>query len=246
MGLLMIPILIGAIFFFYGKIVIKIINKIIIFSRIAVSLLAAGLINVNFPILENGGWASYLIWFAIIVSGIFLLCLFPRVNYAFKFSCTALIGYLAFLVFLNLVVDWLHIAFIPEAYLEVFARTATLALSVGALVGAIGTTKQPPIRNFVLINLERLLASVLYGVTVVLLVCKGVTNLSIEELKILLVGIVVVPFVVDIVLTALSKRYNWAEKIRVHYQKISQRASECANGLDGRMKRVSKNTLPER
>ena len=192
-----------------GMFFIKLLKKAVIFSKVTFSLLVALIVNTEIPLLQDGGLVSYLIWAVIIGGGIFLLCLMPRVNLAFKFSCTACISYICFMLITSIITDLFEINIVPQETLDIVTKIAVLAVAGKALLDESGITNLNLFDNPILINLERLVASVMYGFTVVIIILNSTTYFTENVENIILISAIVLAFIVDIILSKTTKyRFN--------------------------------------
>lgn len=179
----------------------------VIYAKIAFALFFAWVINNTYPILENGGFLSYLIWAVIFVGGILLLSLIPRLNCAFTFGCTAFISNICVYIVAAVITGIIslfsdnafEIPFVVEVILRVICAVITLGILWGGSCG-IGVNR---FHNPIIINIERLAASFVYGIGTFAMLMNMLTENSNELL--ILFGAMAVTFVLDIFLTGKQR-----------------------------------------
>lgn len=172
----------------------------IVFSKITISLFVAVIFHSAFPILSNAT-VSYIIWTAICLGVCFLICQLPRVDCALEFFCTTLVTYVIVQVISSFVInsllkldlsDWGAIG------VEIAIKLGVAFFSITTLLEKFNETNIRKFSNFLIVNIDRLIASVLYG-----FMCTALTfgNLPVvfsdAVILAVLVGSVIIMFIVD-------------------------------------------------
>lgn len=195
-----------------GKLVIFLANTAIVFSRLAMAAFVALPMAASTSLVEHG-FLNFLLWMGISFGVLFILSMFPRVNCALKYMCTALISYLAVemvvLLFANFFCSLFGMeAYQPNFWIEIGIKVLCGLLSFGALGNELGTAIiGSGIRsdNFLVVNFQRILASLVYAVVLTFLVTVSMNNLwqfSALTTTLIFAGSAVAAFGIDLGLTA--------------------------------------------
>lgn len=133
------------------------------FSKVTFSLAVAAILNTNNPILEGGGFWSFVVWAAIVFAAVFLLCRMPRVNCGFTFFCYAIVASLVGWVVVGLACTMFSALAPHETVALVIVRIGSLVLAAGQMFAAHEDGPKELFGNRFLINVERAIASLMYG-----------------------------------------------------------------------------------
>ena len=153
-----------------ASIVATLICGSLLYSRLAFSLLGALVVhNKDIYLIQSGGFMNFLAWTAVIFAVLWLLSLLPRVGGAIRAFCTMTT---AFLVIYGVVM--LVSGILTTLLKNDFAITAVHEIIMKGVVAffAFGATipnEEELAINFenpVLVTLERLVASLIHGVTI--------------------------------------------------------------------------------
>lgn len=204
--------LVAALVIGLGKLVIFLANTAIVFSRLAMAAFAALPLTASVSLVDHG-FLNFLLWMAISFGVLFVLSMFPRVNCALKYFCTALISYLAVEIVVLLFGSFFCSifglpAYQPNLWMEIAIKVLCGLLSFGALGDELGTAiigQGVRSDNFLVVNFQRLLASVVYAAVVVFLVTVSMNNLwqfSSLTTTLIFTGSAVAAFGIDLGLTA--------------------------------------------
>lgn len=151
----------------------------VVASKAVFSLVVALVLHGNVRLVENG-WANYGIWAAICLIACYVLCLMPRFNCAFQFFCTSLVSYIAVEILValggNIIMAFQHKEYDPNLWVEIVIKAVTAIASAVALVEQIEKSGEGFL-NPILENVERGVASVLYAVSVTILVMVSMNDL---------------------------------------------------------------------
>lgn len=136
----------------------------IILSKITVSLVAALALHSALP-LGSSGFLSYIIWAAVSIAGFFLLCKLPRFDCAFEFFSKAMVALVVGILVASFALE--HLKLESNAMWETITE---IALKLTVLAASIYFTWQRFVEvdfgkfsNVILVNLDRLMASILYA-----------------------------------------------------------------------------------
>lgn len=194
-----------------GLLVLKLASSAVIYPRIALAVVLGIALAQTTP-LVNSGLLNFLIWSVISFGGIFLLSVFPRINCALKFFCTALGSYIATEVVIALIGGFfcavLQRELVVSTAMEIIIKVICTGFSLFVLFGELGyamTDLCVRSRNFLLVNLQRIAASLLYGAVAFVMICVAFYNqwhFSDTAGLWILGGTAALTFVVDIFLTA--------------------------------------------
>ena len=195
-----------------GSIVITFARKAVLFSKITFALFAALVANGHSPIIADNGLLSYLIWFAIFIAACLLLCLAPRINFAFLFLCNSVITYVIAIIAISILHTHIFDNYELTVPVEVAVKLVCLILSVYALLRQIRSTesiKDTEIR--ILITIQRIIASLLYAIAVVFLVSVSFYNLY--ELSLLINILIfvfsfILAYIFDVILFERMREYG--------------------------------------
>ena len=176
----------------------------IIFSRVAFSLAAAFVVSQgSIMLVASSGFLNYIAWTLVIMGIVYGLSTFPRVDMALKFLCTILLSVV--LVFLVVTMFGGIIAAIAKKEF-VFSTAYEILVKVICTLFAFGSMlvhKKPHYDspdNLLMCNLERGLASLMYGfaVTFLFMSVGGNWNLSGFFAFLILIASTVAAFIADI------------------------------------------------
>ena len=186
--------------------------KAVVMARITVSLLAALALCGLFPIFGEDNLWALAVWVPVCLAGCFLLCSLPRCGRAFGVSCTLMVSYA--IVHLVVLYAATLMSWVGTVYYANEAITQVVMKVLGIVVAAWISMRQPQrkarvvLKNKLMINLERVLASLIYGVTCMFLFMSGNSN-AINSNAVIQIGVGVVvflgSFVADILLTKKMK-----------------------------------------
>lgn len=156
----------------------------VVFSRAVFSLLIAIGLSATYPFFADNDILNCVSWMVIIFGVVMLLSLLPRVNNALKFFCTVFISYIAVeilgVMLIGLIYALMGRSFEITLPHEIAIKVISTAVSVVALVKEI---KKGPGKfslrstNIVLVNIQRVLASVIYGVAAIIIFALSTNNL---------------------------------------------------------------------
>lgn len=154
--------------YYICKFILWMIGNAITLSKITFSLFVALVCNSRCEIVQGGGFASYAAWAAIILGICFVLCLSPRINCAFRFFCTSATSYLLVEMTLAFFGTIIMTCFGKEFQLTLFSEIIVKLVCLGFSGKALKETIQESdtmvlFQNPVFQNVERVLASILYG-----------------------------------------------------------------------------------
>ena len=175
------------------------------YSKIAFALFIALSVNDSYPFEAVGGLLSYLIWAAILLAAIVLLCLLPRVNCAFSFGCTLIIAYIIVGLLGGAIISTVCSFFDVEysghpLIVELLIKAVCIIIAYGSLRGAISSADINVFSNPIIINIERLLASFVYGVAIFFLITSGIPSLPNFVDYLIFFGSIALSFAVDVML----------------------------------------------
>lgn len=178
----------------------------ILFSRVAFSLVVAFLVSQgDIMLVASSGGLNYIAWAMVVMGIVYLLSMLPRVDMALKFFCNILLSVVlievVIVLFGSIIAAVLKTEFVFSTAYEVLIKIiCTLFSLVYMYVGKKPHYDSP--KNFILYNLERVLASLLYGTAITFLFVSLNQNWELPILVILLLWIVgtVGAFVADIYL----------------------------------------------
>lgn len=197
--------------------IMKLTEKAILFSKIAFSLFLALVVNSQSPIIENGGLVSYLAWAGIFIAAGLLLCLLPRINYAFLFFCNSFLSWIIAEMTLMTVCGIFFDGYEQTILTEVIIKVICTVISAIALIQQIGKTAGiKTIKIKFLVVVERTIASVIYAVALFLLICVSVNALwefSLLINAIIFVTLFILAFIADIYM--FQQMRNYANSWRV-------------------------------
>jgi len=136
----------------------------ILLSKLTVSLFVAMILHAELPI-GSSGFLSYIIWAAISIAGFFLLCKLPRFDCAFEFFSKAMVALVVGMLLASFAMEQLKLE--ENAAWELITE---IALKLTVLAASIFFTWQKflevyfgKISNVILVNIDRVMASILYG-----------------------------------------------------------------------------------
>ena len=181
------------------------VNCSIIYSRIAFSLLVAIVVNQSHTITDST-FISYLIWAAIVFGIIMALSILPRPSEAIRFFCTIIISILVIdfviLMFGGIISSMMGKDFQITKLFEIVIKVVCTLMSLGAMITQMEKNYCNIFTNPILIHIERLLASLIYGVAITFLCMSMNQNweLSNAGYIISLAGGTVVTFLADLLL----------------------------------------------
>lgn len=154
--------------YYICKFILWMIGSAITLSKITFSLFVALVCNSRCEIVQGGGFPSYAAWAAIMLGICFLLCLSPRINCAFRFFCTSAVSYLlvemTLACFGTIIMTCLGKEYQLTLFSEIVVKLVCLGFSGKALKETIQESDTMVLfQNTVFQNVERALASILYG-----------------------------------------------------------------------------------
>jgi hypothetical protein len=181
------------------------IKKAVELSKITFALFIALVLNNSNPILEGRGFISYLIWAAILIGGLFLLCMIPRLNCALEFFCSTVVSYFFSEMVLNVCLS-IWYAILGKTYeqlliVEILVKVICIGISCRALFSAIALTPLNLFENPILVNLERVVASVIYGLAIFIVIVSGTYTFPAVVEYIILAVAIVTSFLIDFAFT---------------------------------------------
>lgn len=176
----------------------------IIFSRVAFSLAAALVVSQgDIMLVASSGFLNYVAWVLVIMGIVYALSTLPRVDMALKFLCTILLSvvliYLVIELFGGIIAAIAKTEFVFSAAYEILVK---IICTIFAFVSMI-LFKKPHYdtpKNPIMYNLERGLASVMYGFAITFLFASVGGNWDLSPIMALLVLIIssVAAFIADI------------------------------------------------
>ena len=181
-----------------------------IFSRLSFGLLVAFLLSQNNALMGMTGWSNFLAWAAIVLVITFLLCKFPRISMATQFMATLLICYLVMALCVGIVMSIItaftggSFSFAAGYNLTILAISLLFAgFAVLREAGNADSTNNIQLKNKVMVNIERLVASAIYGLVLMLIVVLCLNNVVAVPVAAqwgMLAGFAVAAFVIDLIL----------------------------------------------
>lgn len=176
----------------------------VIFSRVAFSLAAAFVISQgDIMLVASSGFLNYVAWALVIMGIVYALSTLPRVDMALKFLCTILLSVvLAFLVvslFGSIIASIAKTEFVFSTAYEILVKIICTLFSFVSMILIKKPHYDSP-KKPIMYNLERGLASLLYGVAITFLFLSLGGNWDLSGILALLVLIVstAAAFIVDV------------------------------------------------
>ena len=161
------------------KFVLFLTTSAVMLSRAVFSVAVAALLHFSYSLVDNG-WANFGIWAGICLAACYILCLMPRFSCAFQFFCTSVVSYIAVEIvvalFGSIVMLIMGKEYQPNLWLEIAVKVVCGGCSAWALREQIEKSPEGT-DNPILANAERLLASLLYAVSITFLSATAVNNL---------------------------------------------------------------------
>lgn len=186
-----------------ASVIITLAQKAVLFSKITFALVGAFLVHEQVPI-GSGGIVGYLIWFAVFLAGCLLLCMLPRINYAFLFLCDSFITYIVSSFAVSTTFSILGYEYEPTIATEIAIKIVCLIVSISTLLRQIKSTetiKDTKIKF--LIFVQRIIASLLYAIAFFILICLSMNSVykfsAAVNIMVFALGFVLT-FVLDVVL----------------------------------------------
>lgn len=176
----------------------------VVFSKVSVAMVIAAAFNASVTLVSNG-FMNYIIWVAICIAGCFLLCRLPRIDCALEFFSKALVSYAVGLLLINILLTAIlkiDLTLGWQIAVEIGVKLTVLAISAGSLYQRLMEVDITRFSNVIVVTLERLVASLLYGFACGTI---AVGNLPVAVADwvstVVLLGAIVLAFVADCVLT---------------------------------------------
>lgn len=186
-------------------IVFLVITFAIHYAKIACALFFALVLNTSTPILNGGGFVSYLIWAAILMGIVFVLGLVPRLNCAFLFSCTLFISYLCIEIVTNVLFGIIslfsHTSFQFPLAVEIINKVLCTVITYGILASSSCGIGKNIFQNPIIINIERLAASVIYSFAIFFVISNVIADAPDIVDLIIFFGTIAITFFLDLFLT---------------------------------------------
>ena len=186
-----------------AKISFWVATRMIIFARAAVVLFIALLLSKYGPLLvPNQGFINFLIWAVICFGIVFLLSLLPRVDLSTRFSCTLAISFIVMELVVALLGVLLGKTFELVTAYEIITKVVCLGVSLFVIFSQECKIASNSPAWFVVRFFDRLLASLFYGISF-LLMCSsthGNWQLTLTGQFIVLIVSIVGTFIADILL----------------------------------------------
>lgn len=162
-------------------IVVFIAIKAVTFSKITFSAIVAFLLNTKSPFFEDEKTVSFLLYLVIVLVCCFGLCLSHRFNSAYMFFCTATVSFLVSLLMVyglgNIFASLIGTELEPTVLSETIIKIICCISSVVLWRLTISQYDNWDIfGNKILINIERIISSVIYGITFWFLVSTSTNN----------------------------------------------------------------------
>ncbi len=199
-----------ALFFLFAVAGVALAAYAVIFSRFAFGLLIGLALSQSNALFGLTGFYNFLAWAAISLSVTFLLCKFPRIGTAVKFLTTFVLAFLAIMICVALIMG-IVVSIAGGSFSMNLAYTLTI-LVISLVMALFSVVKDLAnhddlgnihLKNPVALNIERLVASVMYGFVLMLAFVMGVDSfmdISVPVQYMILGGFTAVAFVADIVL----------------------------------------------
>lgn len=187
--------------------VIRLVSSAIIFSRVSMALAVALIVSQTGPeLVPNYSFLNFVAWATIFFGAIYLLSMLPRVDMALQFMCTNVVSLVIIEIIALLILSFSHTE-TGESYtltlsLEIIIRIICIIFSVGAIIFKKKKPSYQSPSNIILLNLERLFSSLVYGMTITILLSSfGNTSEFPAWLDITILAVsTVIAFIVDILL----------------------------------------------
>ena len=148
----------------------------LVFSRSAFALILAYPLSISYPLIESGSSIeNLLLWLGIFAGVIFIFSLLPKVNNALQFLCTTFIAYLVVFLFGFIVLGLAQsimgedIKYMP--FFEILFKIICLIVSIRVLTPKVAKKTSFGIKssNFIIVLMQRILASGIYGFTIMIM-----------------------------------------------------------------------------
>lgn len=186
----------------------------IVFSRLAFAMLLA--VSTSLTIVGNGGFWNFIAWTVIFFGIIYLLSLFPRIGGAIRFFCTMFISVMVIYIAVSIVgsIASGDSDFTMHIVLEIIIKVICTFFSFRAMMAQTESGGLFCFNNVIIVNLERLIASVIYGIAMVICISMSQgRDIPLVVEIITLVGSTVLAFVLDIFLRGKYQRISTDESI---------------------------------
>lgn len=178
----------------------------VVFSRVAFSLAAALVISQgDIMLVANNGFLNYVAWALVVMGVVYFLSTLPRVDMALKFLCTILLSVviveIAIMLLGSIIAAIAKTEFVFSTLYEILVKiVCTLFSLVYMIVGKKPHYDSPT--NPIMYNLERGLASLLYGFAITFLFISVGGNWDLPILVSLLILVIstIAAFIADIYL----------------------------------------------
>ena len=178
----------------------------VIFSRVSFSLAAAFILSQGrMTLVASSGFLNYVAWALVVMGVVYFISTLPRVDMALKFLCTILLSvvmvYLALQLFGNIIAAIVKTKFVFSAPFEILVKVICILFAVFYML----VEKKPHYdcpENPILYNLERALASLMYGLAIAFLCfsIEGNWNIPAAVGIFVLVAGTVAAFIADVYL----------------------------------------------
>lgn len=180
----------------------------IILSKITVSLVVAMALHSALP-LGSSGFLSYIIWAAVSIAGLFLLCKLPRFDCAFEFFSKVIVAVVVGTLVASFALEQLKLESnaMWETITDIALRLTVLAASIYFTWQRFVEADFGKFSNVVLVNIDRVMASILYTFAVASLIMGSfVTSIKFPQWlsDVIILTLPVVFFLVD--LFVISKK----------------------------------------
>ncbi len=180
----------------------------IILSKITVSLVVAMALHSALP-LGSSGFLSYIIWAAVSIAGLFLLCKLPRFDCAFEFFSKVIVAVVVGTLVASFALEQLKLESnaMWETITDIALRLTVLAASIYFTWQRFVEADFGKFSNVVLVNFDRVMASILYTFAVASLIMGSfVTSINFPQWlsDVIILTLPVVFFLVD--LFVISKK----------------------------------------
>lgn len=194
----------------------------IIFSRVSFALAAAFVTNQNSGLIlvPDNSFLSFVAWAMVYLGVLFLLASWPRIDRALKAMCTIFMSiFLIGILVLSVARIFAPALFQLSLTLEIIVKTVCVLITVAGMILRPKTIANDSPTNPILMNLERLFASAVYGIIVFFLFIpmSGSWRFSDGIYGCILIGSIVIAFLSDVFLT--GKSFFCKENTEIHMPK---------------------------
>jgi len=139
----------------------------ILLSKLTVSLVIALMLHSELP-LGSSGFLSYIIWAAVSIAGLFLLCKLPRFDCAFEFFSKVIVAVVVGTLVASFALEQLKLESnaMWETITDIALRLTVLAASIFFTWQRFWEVDFGKFSNVILVNIDRVMASILYAFAV--------------------------------------------------------------------------------